>query len=128
MATPEDLAELVLPLLTGLDREHCLLVSLDTRHQVLDVRTVSIGSVAHTFMDPREVYRDALLSGASAVAVAHNHPSGDPSPSPEDRAVTRRLVRAGEILGLPLIDHLVVGRGNWRSFGRMGLMRNDGHT
>ncbi|HWH33526.1 MAG TPA: JAB domain-containing protein [Egibacteraceae bacterium] len=118
VTTPEDLAELVVPPLTGLDREHCLLVSLDTKHHVLAVTTVSIGSAAHTFMEPREVFRDALLAGAVAVAVAHNHPSGDPDPSPEDRAVTRRLARAGEVLGVALLDHLVVGRSRWRSLAR----------
>ena len=123
VVTPEDLLEVVAPPLTGLDREHCLLVSLDVKHHVIGVRTVSIGSVAHTFMQPREVYRDALLEAAAAIAVAHNHPSGDPEPSPEDRAVTRRLARAGEVLGVPLVDHLVIGApGQWRSMGRMGLV------
>lgn len=121
--TPEDLAELVAPHLAERDREHCLLAALDTKHRVLELRTVSIGSVDHTFMEPREIFRDALLAGAAAVAVAHNHPSGDPAPSPEDRAVTRRIVRAGETLGVPLVDHLIVGTaGRWRSMGRMGLL------
>jgi DNA repair protein RadC len=121
--TPENLAELVTPHLADRDREHCLLVALDTKHRLLEVRTVSIGSVDHTFMEPREIFRDALLAGAAAVAVAHNHPSGDPAPSPEDRAVTRRIVRAGGTLGVPLVDHLIVGAvGRWRSMGRMGLL------
>jgi len=111
------------PELTGLDREHCLLVSMDVKHHVRALRTVSIGTVAHTFMEPREVFRDALLAGAAAVAVAHNHPSGDPRPSDDDRAVTRRLARAAELIGIELLDHLIVGGpGRWRSLGRMGLL------
>jgi DNA repair protein RadC len=117
---PEDLAALVIPPLLDLDREHCLLAALDTKHRLLALRTVSVGTVDHTFMAPREVFRDALLLGAAAVAVAHNHPSGDPEPSADDFAVTRRLARAGELLGVPLLDHLVVGRGHWRSLARLG--------
>ena len=66
------------------------------------------------------MFRDALLAGAAAVALAHNHPSGEPEPSAEDRQVTRRLARAGELLGVPLLDHLVVGHDRWRSLARQG--------
>ncbi len=90
MSSPDDAAALVMPLFTGLDRERCLLVALDVKHRLLDVGTVSVGTVDHTFMAPREIYRDALLQGAAAIFVAHNHPSGDPTRSPDDRQVTRR--------------------------------------
>lgn len=123
VTSPEELADLVIPQLTGLDREHCLLVTLDNKHRALGMSTVSIGSVAHTFMAPREIYRDALLAGAAAVAVAHNHPSGDPAPSGDDRAVTARLARAGELLGIDLLDHLIVGGpGIWSSLARLGVL------
>jgi DNA repair protein RadC len=122
VGSPEDAAALVVPLLTGLDREHCLLVTLDTKHRLVGVGTVSVGTADHTFMAPREVYRDALLAGASAVFLAHNHPSGDPSPSTDDRQVTRRLAQAGAVLGVELLDHLVVGGPDWVSLARLGVL------
>lgn len=120
--SPEDAAVLVVPLLRGLDREHCLLVTLDTKHRLLGVATVSVGTADHTFMSPREVYRDALLAGASAVFLAHNHPSGDATPSADDRQVTRRLAQAGATLGVELLDHLVVGDPEWVSLARRGVL------
>ncbi|MBA2528475.1 MAG: JAB domain-containing protein [Euzebyales bacterium] len=122
VACPEDALAVVAPLLVGRDREHCLLVSLDVKHRLLAVATVSIGSVDHTFMGPREVFREALLAGASAVFIAHNHPSGDPTPSADDRQVTRRLASAGSTVGVELLDHLVVGDPDWVSLARTGVL------
>lgn len=119
---PEDALGLVAPLLAGRDREHCLLVALDVRHRLLEVSTVSVGTASHTFMSPREVFRDALLIGASAIFLAHNHPSGDASPSADDRRVTRRLAQAGSVVGVDLLDHLVVGDPDWSSLARLGVL------
>lgn len=123
--SPEAAAGLLDGRLLGLDREHCLLVGLDTRHRALGIVTVSIGSVDHTFMSPREIYRDAVALGASAVLVAHNHPSGDPEPSTDDVAVTRRLVASGELLGIDLLDHLMVADHGWTSMARRGQLAPD---
>ena len=122
VSCPEDAAHLVLPLLEGRDREHCLLVALDTKHRLIGVSTVSVGTADHTFMSPREIFRDALLSGASAIFLAHNHPSGDATPSADDRQVTRRLVQAGGVLGVDVLDHLVVGDPSWTSLARAGVL------
>lgn len=122
IASPEDAAALVVPMLAGLDREHCLLVALDTKHRLLATTTVSIGSGEHTFMGPREIYRDALLVGASAIFLAHNHPSADATPSADDRRITRRLAQAGATLGIELLDHLVVGDPEWTSLARLGVL------
>lgn len=119
---PEDAAALVLPLLAGRDREHCVLVSLDAKNRLIRLTTTSVGTVDHTFMAPREIYRDALAAGASAVFLAHNHPSGDPAPSWQDRQVTRRLAQAGATLGVELVDHLVVGDPDWVSLARAGVV------
>ncbi|MBW3602809.1 MAG: JAB domain-containing protein [Actinobacteria bacterium] len=119
---PEDAAALVVPLLAGRDREHCLLVCLDGKHRLLGVDTVSVGTADHTFMAPREVFRDALLRGASAIFLAHNHPSADPTPSADDRQVTRRLAQAGATVGVDLLDHLVVGDPEWVSLARLGVL------
>lgn len=119
---PDDAAALVVPRLLGRDREHCLLVALDVRHRLIGVSTVSVGTADHTFMGPREVYRDALAAGASAIFLAHNHPSGDPSPSAADRQITRRLAQAGATLGVDLLDHLVVGDPDWVSLAQAGVL------
>lgn len=120
MADPAAVMAEIGPRLAGHDRERCLLLSLDVRHRLLAVDLVSLGTAANTFMGPREVFRDALLRGASAVVVAHNHPSGDPEPSAADIAVTRRLAAAGRLLGVPLLDHLVVGDVDHVSLARRG--------
>jgi DNA repair protein RadC len=122
VTSPEDAAGVVLPHLAGRDREHCLLVSLDVKHRLLGLTTVSVGTADHTFMAPREIYRDALAAGASAIFVAHNHPSGDATPSADDRQVTRRLAQAGATLGIELLDHLVVGDPGWTSLARQGVL------
>ena len=125
ITSPEAAAEVLLPLLDGLDREHCLTLNLDTKHRLIATTTVSVGSVDHTFMAPREVFRDALLHGASALLIAHNHPSGDAEPSADDRKVTRRLTRAGELLGVEVLDHIVIGHQRWVSLARRGALTAD---
>lgn len=119
---PEDAAALLVPELIGRGRERRVAALLDTKHRLLAVATVSVGSVDHTFMSPREVLRDALLANASALVLAHNHPSGDPEPSRDDELVTRRLVHGGEVVGVPVLDHLVVGGSRWVSLARRGLV------
>ncbi|HEX2029434.1 MAG TPA: DNA repair protein RadC [Nitriliruptorales bacterium] len=122
VASPEAAAEILLPLLQDLNREHCVTLNLDTKHRLLATTTVSIGSVDHTFISPREVFRDALLRGASAIVIAHNHSSGDAEPSRDDELVTRRLNEAGEIVGIEVLDHLVIGHQRWVSLARRGLL------
>lgn len=120
VASPEDAAGILVPLLAGADREQCVAALLDTKHRLLGTSVVSVGSIDHTFMSPREVYRDALTSNATALVLAHNHPSGDPAPSRDDRAVTRRLAAAGDLVGVQLLDHLVVAGDRWVSLARRG--------
>lgn len=122
ITSPESAADLLVPELTARDRERCVALLLDTKHRVLSLATVSIGSVDHTFMGPREIMRDALLANAAAIVLGHNHPSGDPQPSRDDEAVTGRIVRAGEVVGLDVLDHLVVGGDRWVSLARRGLV------
>ena len=122
VTSPEAAAEVLVPALAGADRERCVVALLDTKHRLLRTATVSIGSIDHTFMAPREVFRDALLANAAALVLAHNHPSGDPEPSRDDEQVTRRLVRAGELMGVQVLDHLVVGTARWVSLARRGVV------
>ncbi len=122
LTSPEAAAAVLTTELAGADRERCVAALLDTKHRLLTVVTVSIGSLDHTFMAPREVFRDALLANAAAMVLAHNHPSGDPEPSSDDELLTRRLVRAGELIGVEVLDHLVVGGREWVSLARRGVV------
>lgn len=122
ITSPEQAAEVLLPGFVDADRERCLVALTDTKHRLLEVVTVSVGSIDHTFMSPREVFRDALLANAAALVLAHNHPSGDPEPSRDDELVTRRLVRAGGLVGVEVLDHLVVGLPRWVSLARRGVV------
>lgn len=106
---PEDLHDLLRKEFRGLDREHFVALYLDTRHRVREMETVSIGSLNASLVHPREVFKAAVTISAAALVVAHNHPSGCARPSGDDLDLTRRLDRCGELLGIPLLDHLVVG-------------------
>ena len=121
MKTPGDAAALFGPLLRHEIVEVCGLLCLSTRLDVLAYHELSRGSLQSTIVHPRDVFRTALLANAASVIVAHNHPSGDVQPSPEDRAVTQQLAQAGQLLGIDLADHLIVGtRGTFYSFREFG--------
>ena len=105
----DDAADILAGYLVGVDREHFVVLTLDTKHKVTGIHTVSVGSLDATIVHPREVYKPAVLAGASGIIVGHNHPSGDPTPSSEDIAVTKRLKEAGTLLGIDFLDHIIVG-------------------
>jgi DNA repair protein RadC len=117
------------PLTVGLAVEKCWVLSLNRRNRLLGLQEVSSGTATSSLLHPREVFRIALKHAAPAAIVAHNHPSGDPAPSPADRAVTRQLTEAGRVLGVELLDHVIIGRPEvdaagkgWFSFGEAGLI------
>ena len=122
ISSPEAAAGILVPLLRGHDREHAVMLGLDTRQRLIGAVRVSIGTVEHTFIGPREVFRDALALGASLIVLGHNHPSGDPTPSQADREVTARLHCAGAVVGIELLDHLVIGSHDWASLARQGVL------
>lgn len=122
---PEVAAELLARYLDGADREHFVVLCLDTKKQVTRINTVSIGTVDGTLVHPREVFKSAIEANSSAVILAHNHPTGIPTPSAEDHAVTQRLVKAGQILGVEVLDHIIIGDGRHVSFREMGLMDDE---
>ncbi len=111
-----DVARVVRDSARGARRESFFAVLLDNRHRVLTLHVVSTGGIDMAPVHPREVFSPAIRDGAAAIVVAHNHPSGDPSPSAEDRLVTERLREVGELVGIPLLDHLVVGAERYYSF------------
>lgn len=106
---PADIQRLVGKALATADREHFMVVLLSTKNHVLAVELVSVGSLSASIVHPREVFKPAIVQSAAAVAFVHNHPSGDTTPSPEDIELTRRLARAGELLGIRVLDHVIVG-------------------
>ncbi|HLL45799.1 MAG TPA: JAB domain-containing protein, partial [Longimicrobiaceae bacterium] len=113
---PADVAALLEKHLAGADREHFAALLLDTKNRLIGVTTVSVGDLSSALVHPREVFKPAILASAASIIVGHNHPSGDMEPSPEDIAVTRRLAEAGELLGIALLDHVIIGeRGSCRS-------------
>ena len=108
--TPEDAARLLADT-AQLAQEAFTVVTLNTKNRVIDRHLVTLGIADASLIHPREVFRPAMLDGAAAVIVSHNHPSGDPAPSAEDIKITRQLVEAGKILDVPVLDHVVIGRG-----------------
>ena len=118
---PSDVAKIACEYLKDLDREHFILICVDTQHKVNALHTVSIGSVNASIVHPREVFKVAILANATSIFVAHNHPSGNCTPSTEDQTVTKRIQNAGELLGIDLIDHIIVGDGYY-SFKENGLL------
>ena len=105
-----------------LDREQFVAVLLDGKNQVIGFNVVSVGSLTATVVHPREVFKPAILSSAAALILVHNHPSGDPEPSAEDRAITERLRHAGDLIGIKILDHVVIGDGTFRSFAEEHLL------
>ena len=105
-----------------LDREHLKIVLLDTKHQIIGDYILSIGTVNSSLVHPREVFVHALKRDAVKVIILHNHPSGNPDPSPEDIDVTIRVKGAGDILGCPLMDHIIIGDGRYISMKEKGYL------
>lgn len=122
ITSPRDVYNLLCPTLRDEKREHFIALLLDTKNGVLRQHTVSVGDLSSSLVHPREVFVEAIRRSAASLIVAHNHPSGDPTPSPEDAAVTRRLQEAGELLGIDLLDHIVLGDNRWISLKEKGLM------
>ncbi|MBC8422958.1 DNA repair protein RadC [bacterium] len=117
---PEDALPLLEEEFRGCDREHFLTLHLDARHRVTRVETVSVGCLDASIVHPREVFKTAVARGAAAVIVAHNHPSGCAEPSRDDLALTARLSDCGRLLGIELLDHIIVGRGEFTSVRERG--------
>ena len=95
---------------------------LNTRHEVLDAVEVTRGGLASSPVHPREVFKPAVREGAGAVILVHNHPSGDPAPSRADLAITARLCRAAAVMGIPVLDHIIIGDGRWVSLRERGAV------
>jgi DNA repair protein RadC len=119
--SPADAARLLMGEMSLLSQEQLRVMLLDTRNRVLDMQTVYVGGLNSAVVRVSEVFREAITHNCAAIIVAHNHPSGDPDPSPEDVAITRRIVEAGHLLGIEVLDHLVIGHQRFVSLKERGL-------
>jgi DNA repair protein RadC len=121
-ASPREVGAFLLPQYGSYPVERFGVLLLDTRHRLIRARILSVGSLDASVVHPREVFREAILAGAAAVVLFHNHPSGDPSPSRDDLSLTRRLVTAGELIGLEVIDHVVLAESRSASMKELGRL------
>jgi DNA repair protein RadC len=122
LRSPREAADYLLPTFGARATEQFGIVLLDTRHRVLRSTIVSSGTLNATVVQPRDVFREAMLGGAAAVVLFHNHPSGDPNPSPDDVELTRRLRAAGVLMGIEVVDHIVLGDARYCSLKEMGQL------
>lgn len=118
---PRDIYNLLKPY-SDETKEYFFAFHLDGKNRITCLEIVSVGSLNQSIVHPREVFKTALLSSAACIILAHNHPTGDPTPSREDREITRRLCEAGELLGVKVLDHVIIGGGCYLSFANEGLM------
>lgn len=120
--SPADAAALLMEQMRYLDREHFIALLLNTKNQVIARETISVGTLNSSLVHPRELFKVAVRRSAAGVILAHNHPSGDPTPSKEDIEITRRMVKAGNIIGIEVLDHLVIGDNKFVSLKAEGLL------
>lgn len=120
--SPQDAADIVMDEMSLLDREHFVILMLNTKHAVIAKKVVSIGHLNASLVHPRELFKDVIKKSSAAVILVHNHPSGDPTPSEDDIRVTQRLCEAGRLLGISVLDHIVIGDKSYVSFREQGLI------
>lgn len=122
ITSPNDAIDLIRVLLEDCDREKLVVCCLNTKNEPTSISTVSVGSLNSSIVHPREVYKTAIISNSASIIIAHNHPSGNTTPSKEDINITERLKEAGKIIGIELIDHLILGYGEYLSLKEKGYL------
>lgn len=120
--SPQDAASLLMADMTSLKQENFVVLFLNVKNQVLHRQTIFIGSLNASIVHPREIFREAVKRSAASIICAHNHPSGNPNPSPEDVEVTQRLTEAGKIIGIEMLDHVIIGDHQFVSLKELGYM------
>lgn len=120
--SPADVVDTLGNYLEGADREHCVIALLDRKGKIIGINTVSVGDLSSSIVHPREVFKPAIILGAASIILCHNHPSGDPAPSREDIEITRRLVEAGQLLQIEILDHVILGDNCYCSLKEKGLI------
>ena len=120
--SPNDAYEMIKEKLEGLDREQFIIACLNTKNEPTNITVVSVGTLNKAIIHPREVFKTAILSNAASIMAFHNHPSGETTPSQQDIQLTKRLYEAGELLGIKLLDHLIIGDGSFTSLKEKGYL------
>ena len=120
--SPEDVHQVMMKVCEDLCEERVFVICLSTKNRINAIAEVSIGTLGASMMCPREVFRPAILANAASIILCHNHPSGDPTPSPEDIALTKKLVEAGRVMDITVLDHVVVGEGSYVSLKERGAL------
>jgi len=122
IGSPADAFRLMEPIIGAADQESLYVLCLDTQHHLIAAEEITRGTLNASLAHPREVFRVAIRRASASIIVCHNHPSGDPTPSADDRKLTVQLVAAGKVLDVPVVDHVIVGRGRYVSFAESGLI------
>ena len=120
--SPRDAYEMIKEQLEGLDREQFIIACLNTKNEPTNITVVSVGTLNKAIIHPREVFKTAILSNAASIMAFHNHPSGETTPSQQDIQLTNRLYEAGELLGIKLLDHLIIGDNSFTSLKEKGYL------
>ena len=123
VSSPQDVVDLLMDEMQYLKQECFKTILLDTKNKVIKVEEISLGTLSASLVHPREVFVKAIRQHAAAIILAHNHPSGDTEPSAEDKNITKRLVEAGELLGISVLDHIIIGRGTFLSFKQQKILK-----
>lgn len=118
----DDVASIMEPIVSLLAEEHFYVLLLNTKNRVNGIHEVSVGSLNATVVHPREIFKAAILSNSASVILVHNHPSGDPTPSPEDRHLTEQIAKAGKVLDIPVLDHVIMGDHRYTSLKEKGVL------
>lgn len=121
ISTPQDAFEFLRVEMEGLEQEQLRTLNLNTKNRILSAPMIYQGSVHTTVIRVGEIFRPAIIDNASGLIIAHNHPSGDPTPAPEDAAITREIVKVGQMLDIDVVDHIVIGKGRFVSLKERGL-------
>ena len=119
---PEDAAHYLMPEMTSLQQENFVALFLNVKNKIIHKQTIFVGSLNASIVHPREIFREAIRRSAASIIVAHNHPSGNPTPSPEDIEVTKRLIEAGQIVGIDMLDHIIIGDHQFISLKEKGYI------
>ena len=122
VSSPEDVAAVLQHYFEDKDREEFIVVFLDQAHTMIGMAQISVGGLAASIVEPRQVFKTAILANAAAIILAHQHPSGNPEPSREDIRITRQLVEAGKFMGIPVHDHLIIAEDRYVSLAERGLL------